>query len=113
MAAITFRDSAKVSGYLIAGLELQRVILYRHNVVIPLKELHHIVRVYFSHNRDHYKRLEKDIKRQLDKEDIVQHRACMSYLSGDIAQDDQVERLISRKVKDYKEKLDDFDDYLY
>ena len=104
--ALTFSDSSKVRGWLIAGLELQRVIQYRHRYTIPLKELRHIVTLYFNKNHAYYKRVEKDIKKELDtgKETVRRYVEIRDI-------DAELERLISKKVKEHEEEIDKYDFY--
>ena len=100
--AFKFSDPSKVDGYLIAGLEVQRDIIYRHHVFIPLTDLHDIVMVFYGKNRSYYQQEAKDITMRIIKEKRPAVRYMTSkYFQWGIQHDSEVEQLISRKVKDY------------
>ena len=53
---INFNNADKVNGYLIAALEIQRVIKYRYNFSTNIKDLHDITMQAFTLEKNYFKK---------------------------------------------------------
>ena len=107
--AFKYSDPAKVDGYLIAGLEIQREIKRRHRVFIPLTELHDIVMVYYRKNRSQYQQEANIVRKLLKKEQKPVIRFfSLELMNGVIQTDSEIRQLISKKVQTYSPPYDNY-----